>query len=175
MDKDAYVRRVVSAANRFFYKKFISIPYGERTLFLPYCLRARGCPTEIDPERGLVCGQECVIPCRLREVRDMALSLGYRDVFIVVSGRLHKRQGMLRSRDFLVRQVRQGGGRAVIGCLCAKDFREKYLRLENVSRGGILEEHGRSVVPQICLLRGCSCLNSSVDWRELEALIRATV
>lgn len=173
MDRDIYVRKVVAVANSFFYKKFIRIPYGERALFLPYCLRPEGCPTEIDPEKGLICQQECLISCRLREVRNMALSLGYRDVFVVVSGRLHKREGVLRSRDFLLRQVRQGGARGVIGCLCARDLREKYLHPENLSRGGVLKEQGASVIPQICLLRDCSCRNSSVDWQELEALILA--
>ena len=173
MDKDAYVRLVVAVANRFFHEKFIRVPYGERALFLPYCLRAQGCPTEIDAATGLVCRPECPLSCRLRELRNTALSLGYRDVFIVVSGRLHKREGVLRSRDFLVRQVRQGRPRGVIGCLCTRDLREKYLRSENVSRGGILKEHGLPVIPQICLLRNCNCRSSSVDWQELADLIRA--
>jgi hypothetical protein len=174
MDKDAYVRQVVAAGNRFFRQRFVRTSYAERMLFLPYCLRAKGCPTFIDQEKGLLCPAECHLPCHLRETREMALALGYQDVCVVVSGRLHKEEGLLRSRDFLVRQIRRHQPRAVLGCLCTRDLREKYLRSSNVSLEGSLGGHGLKVIPQVCLLRDCSCRQSSVDWQELEALIRAT-
>lgn len=173
MDKDAYVRKVVAAGNRFFRRRFVRTPYAERMLFLPYCLRAEGCTTVIDQEKGLLCPKDCRIPCRLREMRDTALSLGYRDVLVVVSGRLHKKDGVLRSRDFLVRQIGQLQPRAVLGCLCTRDLREKYLRSANVSPEGSLGGHGLKVIPQVCLLTDCNCRQSSVDWQELESLIRA--
>lgn len=173
LDKDSYVRRVVAAGNRFFGGRFRRIPYRERVLFLPYCLRAEGCPTEIDPERGLQCDAACSLPCRLREMRDMARELGYLDVFIVVSGRAHRQEGVLRSRDFLVRQIGRVGPRAVIGCLCTRDLREKYLRPSNVSPGGSLGGHGLKVIPQVWLLDDCNCRRSSVDWEGLAALVRA--
>ena len=173
MDKDVYVRKVVTAGNRFFRRRFVGTPYAERMLFLPYCLREEGCPTVIDQEKGLLCPADCRIPCRLREMREMALSLGYLDVSIVVSGRLHKKDGVLRSRDFLVRRIGQSQPRAVLGCLCTRDLREKYLRSANVSPEGSLGGHGLKVIPQVCLLRDCACRQSSVDWQELEDLIRA--
>jgi len=173
LDKDAYVRKVVTAGNRFFRQRFVRTPYADRMLFLPYCLRAEGCATVIDQEKGLVCQDDCRVPCRLREMREMALSLGYRDVCVVVSGRLHKKDGVLRSRDFLVRRIGQYQPRAVLGCLCTRDLREKYLRSANVSPEGSLGGHGLKVIPQVCLLQDCNCRQSSVDWQELESLIRA--
>jgi hypothetical protein len=173
MDKDAYVRKVVAAGNRFFRQRFVRTPYGERMLFLPYCLRAEGCATVIDQEKGLLCQADCRIPCRLREMRETALSLGYLDVSVVVSGRLHKKDGVLRSRDFLVRRIGQNQPRAVLGCLCTRDLREKYLRSANVSLEGSLGGYGLKVIPQVCLLADCNCRQSSVDWQELESLIRA--
>lgn len=172
MDKDGYVRRVVAAGNRFFKHRFARTPYADRMLFLPYCLRAEGCATVIDQEKGLLCQADCRIPCRLREMRELALGLGYRDVSVVVSGRLHKKDGVLRSRDFLVRRIGQHHPQAVLGCLCTRDLREKYLRSANISPEGSLGGHGLKVIPQICLLKDCNCRQSSVDWRELEALIR---
>ncbi|MCX5877093.1 MAG: DUF116 domain-containing protein [Deltaproteobacteria bacterium] len=173
IDKDAYVRKVVTAGNRFFRTRFVRTPYAERMLFLPYCLRAEGCATVIDQEKGLLCQDDCCVPCRLREMREMALVLGYRDVCVVVSGKLHKKDGVLRSRDFLVRQIGQLQPRAVLGCLCTRDLREKYLRSANVSPEGSLGGHGLKVIPQVCLLADCNCRQSSVDWQELESLIRA--
>lgn len=173
LDKDAYVRRVVAIGNRFFDHRFRRVPYGERLLFLPYCLRARECATLIDPENGLRCPAECSTPCRLREMRELAIDLGYQEVFIVVSGRLHKQEGVLRSRDFLVRQIGRHQPRAVVGCLCPRDLREKYLRSDNISPAGSLGRHGRAVIPQVCLLSDSNCRQSAVDWQQLEALIRA--
>lgn len=173
MDKDAYVRKVVTVGNRFFNRRFLRTPYAERMLFLPYCLRSHGCATVIDQEKGLLCQDSCLIPCRLRETREMALALGYLDVQVVVSGKLHKEEGMLRSRDFLVRQIAKYRPRAVLGCLCTKDLREKYLRPANISPQGSLGEHGLQVISQVCLLKDCNCRQSSVDWQELEALILA--
>ena len=173
MDKDAYVRKVVMAGNRFFHSRFVRTPYAKRMLFLPYCLRSPGCATVIDQEKGLLCLDSCLIPCRLRETREMALALGYLDVQVVVSGKLHKKDGVLRSRDFLVRQIAQYQPYAVLGCLCTKDLREKYLRAANISPKGALGEHGLKVISQVCLLKDCKCRQSSVDWQELETLIRA--
>ncbi|MDZ7641786.1 MAG: DUF116 domain-containing protein [Desulfurivibrio sp.] len=171
LDKDAYVRRTVAAGNRFYARRFRRIPFSERLLFLPYCLRPLECPTHIDPEEGLLCPPSCALPCRLRQTRDLALQLGYRKVFIVVSGRLHKKEGILRSRNFLVRQIERHQPRGVIGCLCTRDLREKYLSPKNIGRGGTLGRHGTIVIPQVCLLANCRCRQSAVDWQQLEKLI----
>lgn len=173
LDKDAYVRRVVAIGNQFFAHRFRRVPYNQRLLFLPYCLRAKECATLIDPENGLSCPATCALPCRLREMRQLALELGYQEVFIVVSGRLHQQEGVLRSRDFLVRQIRRHQPRAVIGCLCPRDLREKYLRSDNISPSGSLGRHGREVIPQVCLLSNGNCRQSAVDWQQLETMIRA--
>lgn len=173
LDKDAYVRRTVTAGNRFYARRFQAIPFQERLLFLPYCLRPLECPTDIDPQRGLLCPPDCPSPCRLREMRELALQLGYRDSFIVVSGKLHKKDGVLRSRNFLVSQIERHRPKGVIGCLCTRDLREKYLRPENIGHSGTLGQHGVPVIPQVCLLDNSRCRQSAVDWQELEKLIRS--
>ncbi len=173
VDKDNYVRRIVGAANRYFYQKFIATPFHERILFLPYCLRARNCPTLIDQENGLQCLPDCGLDCELQRTRQIALDLGYQAVFIIVSGRLHKNEVALRSRDFLLRQIEIYRPRAVIGCLCARDLRQKYLNLKNISPNGTLGRHGHAVIPQVVLLNDCNCRQSAVDWVLLERLIRA--
>jgi len=172
LNKDRYARRVVAAANAFFHKKFVATPFADRMLFLPYCLRPRQCPTHIDQAEGLQCPEECKLPCRLRETIELARDLGYRDARIVVSGKLHKNTGVLRSRDFLVRQIERHQPRAVIGCLCTNDLGEKYLHPSNFSSDGTLGSHGIKVIPQVVLLARPNCRQSSVDWQTLHRLIR---
>ncbi|MDH3360461.1 MAG: DUF116 domain-containing protein [Desulfobulbaceae bacterium] len=174
IDKDWYARNVVDAANNFFYKKFIAVPFTERILFLPYCLRPLTCPTLIDQQEGLQCPEDCAIPCKLRETKELALDLGYRDARIVVSGKLHKKQGVLRSKDFLVRQIELFQPKAVIGCLCTTDFCNKYLHPENLSPSGTKgKKHGMKVVPQIVLLESPNCRQSSINWQTLSDTITA--
>ena len=172
MDKDRYVRQVVTVGNAFFFRKFAAVPFRERMLFLPYCLRARTCPTIIDPDKGLQCPPQCPLECEVKHLKKIALETGYKEVFVVVSGRLHKREGILRSRDFLARQIESLKPKAVIGCLCAKDLRQKYLSPKNLSPAGTLGSMGHKVLPQIILLDGANCRKSSVDLHRLEELIR---
>ncbi|MFU8819269.1 MAG: DUF116 domain-containing protein [Desulfurivibrio sp.] len=173
MNKDAYVRRTVAAGNRFYARRFRRIPFARRLLFLPYCLRAKDCPTEIDPAEGLICPPHCLLACPLRRLRALALELGYQRVFIVVSGRLHQEEGILRSRNFLVRQIERYQPQGVIGCLCTRDLREKYLKPETIAYSGTLGREGVAVIPQVCLLDSSNCRQSTVDLQHLEEMIRS--
>ena len=173
LDKDRYVRRTVAAGNRFYARRFRKIPFNRRLLFLPYCLRAKGCPTEIDPAEGLICPGDCLLACPLRRLQELALELGYQRVFVVVSGRLHKKEGVLRSRGFLVRQIERYQPKGVIGCLCTKDLREKYLKPETIAYNGTLGREGVAVIPQVCLLKSSNCRQSAVNLLELEQMIRS--
>lgn len=173
LNKDRYARSVVRAANNFFAKKFRRVPFSQRILFLPYCLRPQDCPTIIDSEEGLQCPPDCAIPCKLRETKEQALRLGYRDARIVVSGKLHRKEGVLRSRDFLIRHIELLRPRAVIGCLCTNDLCRKYLHPDNLSTDGTLGKHGLKVIPQVVLLASPNCRHSSVDWQTLHDTISA--
>ena len=173
INKDRYARKVVRAANNFFAKKFRAVPFSQRVLFLPYCLRPSGCPTIIDSKEGLQCPPECTITCKLRETKEQALHLGYRDARIVVSGKLHRQEGVLRSRDFLIRHIELLQPRAVIGCLCTNDLCRKYLHPDNLSADGTLGKHGLKVIPQVVLLASPNCRQSSVDWQTLQDTITA--
>lgn len=168
LSRDWYAKKVVGAINNFFFKKFAKIPFSERLLFLPYCLRPQECPTIIDKENGLQCPAECHIKCQLRETKKLALDLGYRDARIVVSGKLHRKQGILRSRDFLIKHIELLKPRAVIGCLCSNDLCKKYLHPDNLSHDGTTgKKHGFKVIPQIVLLSDTNCRQSSVNWQNL--------
>ncbi|MDH3394508.1 MAG: DUF116 domain-containing protein, partial [Desulfobulbaceae bacterium] len=173
LNKDSYARRVVRSANNFFSKKFRAVPFQDRILFLPYCLRPTGCPTIIDNVEGLLCSPDCVLSCKLRETKELALRLGYRDARIVVSGKLHKKEGILRSKDFLIRHIETLQPRAVIGCLCTNDLCRKYLHPDNLSADGTLGKHGLKVIPQVILLDRPNCRQSTVDWQTLQEMIQA--
>jgi len=173
-DRDRYIRNLVRESNSWFAGRFRRVPYGERLLFLPYCLRPRHCPAIIIPDRGLDCGAECP-DCRLGEVKREAETLGYQAVYVVVSGRLHQDSGVLRSRDFIMEKIRQHSPAAILVAVCSMDLGRKYLSLANLSPRGLFpgEKKRRSLVPQGVLLLAPNCRGSQVDWEELSALVRS--
>ncbi len=174
MNRDRYIRKLVDAANAWFGRRFRRVPYEGRVLFIPYCLRPRNCPAPITPDNGLDC--DCGCPdCRLGELKKEAEGLGYQAVYVVVSGRIHRDKGMLRSRDFIMSKIREHQPRAILVAVCSMDLDRKYLSLRNLSPRGLFpaERKRQSLVPQGVLLLEPNCRQSRVDWEKLGELVRA--
>jgi len=121
--------------------KFASIPYNERILLLPQCLRSRECPAELE-EYGYEC-QECG-KCNLKELIHMAKTLGYKGTFILPGGSIAK-------KIFLKVKPKAG-----LGVAC---FKELVL-------GSFLCEKLGVISQGVALLRD-GCVNTIVDWKSL--------
>jgi len=68
--------------NEFFKKKFQSIPFEERAIFLPQCLRNRNCKAKTTKEEGIMCEYDkCKFKCKLGRLKKEAKKLKY-NVFI---------------------------------------------------------------------------------------------
>lgn len=67
--------------------KFKRVPFSERILFLPHCLKKpEGCGGKYG-EEGFECvKKECCGECQLNQLRESALKAGYSRVFIVPGG-----------------------------------------------------------------------------------------
>ncbi len=168
------ISTLVTHTNSYFLPRFLEIPYNERILFLPYCLRGRNCPLEIDPHYGMICPapKGCNI-CKLGDMVSLSRKLGYKATYIVVSGRLHKNIGIKRSKEFIMDKIAHINPLAVLGCLCAWDLKEKYLTLNNISPNGLPIHRHKGIIPQVVLLDTRNCRSSSVDWNMLEEKIKA--
>jgi len=121
--------------------KFASIPYSERILLLPQCLRSRECPAELG-EYGYEC-QECG-KCNLKEQIHIAKTLGYKGTFILPGGSIAKK---------ILLKVKP---KACLGVAC---FKELVL-------GSFLCEKRGIVAQGVALLRD-GCVNTLVDWKSL--------
>ncbi len=172
-DRNRYIRKLVAAANAWFADRFRRVPYDDRVLFLPYCLRPRECPARITADNGLDCDGGCA-GCRLGALKKEAEGLGYKAVYVVVSGRIHRDTGVLRSRDFIMEKIRRHQPGAILVAVCSMDLERKYLSLRNLSSRGLFpaEREKKSLVPQGVLLVKPDCRQSRVDWDELTALLR---
>jgi len=132
-----YVKTKNSASR----EKFASIPYSERILMLPQCLRSRECPAELG-EYGYEC-QECG-KCNLKKIIHLAKTLGYKGIFILPGGSIAKK---------ILLEVKP---KASLGVAC---FKELVL-------GSFLCEKLEVIGQGVALLRD-GCVDTIVDWKSL--------
>lgn len=121
---------------------FKKVPFSERILFLPHCLRnSKNCKAAYNDE-GLqcaMCGQ-----CNIKTLVEMARERGYRNVFIVPGGSL------------IVKLVKKYSPKAVIGVACND---ETNLGLDNLRAVGI--------PAQAVLLLRDGCHDTAVNFDEV--------
>ncbi len=133
--------------NILYRKKFAAIPFKERAIFLPQCLRHRNCPANTDPE-GLQC-KSCGL-CGIKEIKKEAEDLGYM-FFIAPGGTLVKRM------------IKKYKPRAVLGVGCENEIQ---MGAEMAIRAG--------VVPMVVPLARSGCVETLVDWEEVRKIIYLT-
>ncbi len=83
IDENQLLHLYVEAKNNFHKKRFNRVPYSNRILFLPQCLRSKDCPAKLS-KFGYECA-ECG-NCEIKKIIDYAKEIGYRKVFIVSGG-----------------------------------------------------------------------------------------
>ena len=141
VDEKELFQLYVKTKNTASKEMFAAIPYRERILLLPQCLRSRECPAKLG-EYGYEC-QECG-KCNIKEVIHMAKTLGYKDAFILPGGSIAKK---------ILLKVKP---KACLGVAC---FKELVL-------GSFLCEKLGVIVQGVALLRD-GCVNTLVDWKSL--------
>lgn len=127
-------------------KAFLSIPYRDRALFLPQCLRnSETCQAKMETQ-GYVC-RHCGA-CAIARITEVAEGLGYK-VYIVPGGSL------------VLKIVASTKPKAVVGVACDFELGEAH---EKLAHAGIC---GRGV-----RLKKDGCKNTEVDVDALIALLR---
>lgn len=163
-------RLLVKAVNRHYADRFAAVPFAERIMFLPYCLRPANCPAEYDPKMGMVCRGDCP-DCRLGEVRAEALELGYGQVFIVPSSRLVRNQGLLPSHEFMKTKIKELAPQAAFGVVCEWHLKNRFIPSKSLNGAG-LKAGPKSSVLQGVLLNGMNCKAAQVDWSQVQERMR---
>ena len=168
---EAWSRLFVKAGNRYFRDQFRKAPYNARVLFLPFCLRSPKCPTVVDREKGLICPNDCSL-CRLGPIKRRAEELGYMAAYIVPSSRILPNRGLIPSKEFIWLKIEENKPKAVLGAVCLKDFKRKYMKDTSVSRNGVQSPSKISLIaPQGLLLKTNNCIKNSLDWDKLNQLL----
>lgn len=131
----------IETKNRSLIESFAAIPYNERIVLLPQCLRAKDCPAEIG-KYGYECKQ-CG-RCNIAKIKELTKDLGYKGTFIMPGGSLAKKI-MLELKP-----------KASLGVACSKEL---------VMGSYLCEKVG--VIGQGVELLKDGCINTVVDMKSL--------
>lgn len=158
-------RLLVKATNRYFKKRYEKTDFSDRIIFLPFCLRPLDCPGRMDRDRGMICPDDCP-GCRLGELRDEAIRLGYGQVFIVPSSRMVREVELIPSDQFIKGKLRELNPKAALGVVCDWHLKTRLLPKHRVDGRGYVSDGGQrsGSALQGVLLNCRSCRQASVDW-----------
>jgi hypothetical protein len=126
-------------------EEFKKIPFSQRAIFLPQCLRNPKCPAPLQKD-GIVC-TGCGL-CGIKDLKKEAEGLGYR-VFIMPGG------------GFVFRMVKKYNIRAALGVACQMEL---FQAMSYALKKGI-------VALNVPLLRD-GCYETAVNWSEVKRVMR---
>ncbi|HIE34166.1 MAG TPA: DUF116 domain-containing protein [Candidatus Altiarchaeales archaeon] len=124
--------------NMLFKNGFSAIPYNERVIILPQCLRDTECPasfSSVEGSRCAGCGR-----CKIYKITEKAKKLGYKGTYIAPGG------------GFVKRIIQNTKPNAVIGVGCPYEV--------NL---GLLEVSNRGIPCQGVILLKSGCVKTDVD------------
>jgi len=147
IDQDLYDRVYTELKNKAFEKEFKKVPFEDRIIFIPQCMRnSKKCQAELADD-----GYECKRcgACDIDEIISLADDLGYKKVYIVPGG------SMVRK---IIKKTNPG---AVIGVACILEIAEA-MELAVV----------HDVNPQGVSLLKDGCKDTIADMDELKRVMR---
>jgi hypothetical protein len=120
-------------------QKFLRVPYGERFIFMPQCVRSTECPAKLTPEgiKCVGCGR-----CNVGEAKKYAEDLGYR--FFIVPGSSSIKRIMKKYRP-----------RAIVGVGCQMEIKE-----------GLDLCHSYDIPALGVPLTQSGCVSTTLDWEQ---------
>lgn len=127
--------------------KYVSVPFGERILFVPQCLRNSQKCKAVLGEEGWIC-KECG-SCKIYSLSKIAEKYGYPRHFIVPGGSMVKK---------LIEKYKPS---AVLGVAC---FNEVNMAMDNLQ--------GSAVAHQAVLLLRDGCKDTDVNVDEVEEKLK---
>lgn len=150
IDPESYDIAFTIIKNSAYERDFARIPYCDRIVFLPHCMKnIEGCKAKLteDGLRCLRCGK-----CGIGEIFELAEDLGYRGVYVAPGSSLVKKL-ILREKP-----------RAVLGVACYLELAEA---MEHISLLG--------TIPQGVPLVKDGCVNTMVDISRVKQVMRKLI
>ena len=145
IDEKRLLALYVKTKNLAYKKVFSKIPFSERILLLPQCLRPCNCPASFK-EFSYEC-KNCS-NCKLGEIINFAKKLGYKGVYLISGGSIVSK---------IFERIKP---KACIGVACLKEL---------ILGGFVAEKFG--IIPQCVALSKDGCVNTEVEWSTVKKVI----
>ncbi|MDY7079988.1 MAG: DUF116 domain-containing protein [Chloroflexota bacterium] len=130
-----------------------SVPFAERVLLLPHCLRpSQDCPGKTT-KQGLDCTGCTLVECAIYQLRMTASEAGYRGICVAPGGRLAVR--------FLTEHKPNG----VVAIACHKELEEGLEAIDQLEW-----TNGKPAIAMMTLLQD-GCVDTEVDVAAARAII----
>ncbi len=144
---DAFVDMLsIDLQNKAMRSAFVRIPYENRAIFIPQCLRSSDCPARLSPE-GIKC-KDCGL-CEITKAKQAAEKLGYS--FFIVPG-----------SSFIVRMISKTHPKAIIGVGCLCEIKE-----------GLDLMHKHKIPALGVVLDRAGCVSTILDWDKFYEVMQA--
>jgi len=145
IDEKRLLALYIKAKNLAYKSLFSKIPFSERILLLPQCLRPKGC-SALFKELSYEC-KGCE-NCKLGELINFAKKLGYKGVYLISGGSIVSK---------IFEKVKP---KACVGVACLKEL---------VLGSFVAEKFG--VIAQCIALSKDGCVNTEVEWDAVKKVV----
>ncbi len=147
IDPDVYDRVYIFLKNSAFKNSFSRVPFEERIVLLPHCMRdVTKCKAEFT-DHGYLCS-ECG-SCSIGDIKKMADGLGYNGVYVIPGGSMARK---------IMEELKPT---AIVGVACFMEL------AENMEQVVVF-----NIIPQGIPLSKDGCKDTTVDLYEVETILR---
>ena len=146
-NKEHTYKTFTDKQNKLQWKKFASIPFNKRLVFVPHCMRNTTICTAKEKDSYYICS-ECS-GCKINKISKLVKKLNYQTLYILKGGRT------------IEKIIKEQKPKAIIGIAC---FFEGYQALK------ILKDE--DVTVQFVPLKKDGCANTDIDMDEAEKVFR---
>ncbi len=148
IDPHAIDNMIIEIENNLMRSDFLKVPYNERMIILPQCLRHPNCPARTSPNsiECIGCGL-----CNIKKLKKEAEEMGYK--FVLSPG-----------GTFSKRRIKEEKPKAVLGVACEFELREGL--------DACMEY--RVPAQGIPLLKG-GCVQTIADWDRIKEVMRSKI
>lgn len=147
----------LTVLNKYSHEMMKAIPFAQRILLLPHCMRpSEQCRAKFKKD-GLQCLTDCQNNCQISALRKLAEKWGYQGVCVAGGG------------SMAIKYIKQHKPLGIVAVACDKELEEGVCAVEDYYR-----ENDSETPPVIISipLASTGCLDTKVDLRLAEEIIK---
>jgi hypothetical protein len=149
-DKKRVYKLYLNKQNKIAKKKFSSVPFGSRIVFVPHCMRNSEACVAIENDSYYVCRECC--GCKISKISKLIKKLKYRSLYIV------------KGSSVVGKIIKEKEPKAIIGIACFFEGNQVFKK--------ILKK--KDIATQFVPLMKDGCSGTDIDMKKMEDILYLT-